>query len=146
MFAMRLFKNVLVTLFIAGNFATVTGAAYADADWFEEQQPLSTEEIKSLLINRSVTGNSPGSGFSFTVYYPEYGKLLGEAGPWGLYQDEGTWTARENIYCARWQHWLDNAERCYRVYVNKDAIFWVTLDGKLQSKDTLIRENNQGND
>ncbi|VAW53350.1 hypothetical protein MNBD_GAMMA06-384 [hydrothermal vent metagenome] len=106
---------------------------------FNDLSPLRTEEIKTALIKNSVTGISPDSDFSFTVSYPEYGKLTGEAGPWGLYQDEGSWSVKDDIYCARWNQWLDNVERCYRVYVDGDAIFWVTLDGVLQSEDTLIR-------
>ncbi len=104
---------------------------------FNHLSALSSEEIKATLIKNSVTGISPENGFLFTVFYPEYGKLKGEAGLWGLYQDEGIWSVKDDIYCARWNQWLNNVERCYRVYIDADTIFWVTLDGILQSKDTL---------
>lgn len=107
---------------------------------FRDLSPLRAEQIKAVLVNHSVTGVSPDSGFSFTVFYPVYGKLEGEAGLWGLYQDEGTWSVKDDIYCARWQYWLENAEHCYRVYLDEDAVYWVTLDGVLQSKDKLVRQ------
>ena len=127
-------------LLIAGVISLLSSLVSADEVRFNDLLPLHTEEIKAALINNSVTGLSPGSGISFTVFYPAYGKLEGEAGLWGLYQDEGIWSVSDGIYCARWQNWLDNAERCYRVYLDENAIYWVTLDGVLQSKDKLVRE------
>ena len=127
-------------LLVCSAIAILSWPVLADEVQFRDLSPLRTEQIKAALINHSVTGVSPGSGFSFTVFYPAYGKLEGEAGLWGLYQDEGTWSVKDDIYCARWQNWLENAERCYRVYLDKDAVYWVTLDGILQSKDKLVRK------
>ena len=127
-------------LLVCCAIAILSSPALADEVQFRDLAPLRTEQIKAALINNSVTGISPDSGFSFTVFYPAYGKLEGEAGLWGLYQDEGTWSVKDDIYCARWQNWLENAERCYRVDLDGDAVYWVTLDGELQSKDKLVRE------
>ena len=112
----------------------------ADDNRYNGLTALSTPQIKTVLINHSVTGTSPDSGFSFTVFYPKYGRLEGEAGLWGLYQDEGRWSVKDGIYCARWNRWSDNKEHCYRVYLDENDIYWVRPDGILQSQDLLLRK------
>ena len=122
------------------NTLVLSSIARADESDFENKVPLTGDEVKAKLIGNTVTGFSVDSGVSFTVFYPAYGKILGEAGPWGMFTDEGVWVIRDKLYCVTWESW-SSEELCFSVYIDGDAISWVKPGGELLSTDTLIPGN-----
>jgi len=116
---------------------------YAESPSFEGKKPLTGDEIKAKLIGNSVTGVSVNAGVSFTVYYPVYGEIRGEAGPWGIFTDEGIWAIKDGLYCVTWNKWSDE-ELCFSVYLDGDFISWVKPGGILLSIDTFVSGNPAG--
>ena len=86
---------------------------------------LINEQIKELLTGNTVVGERKGR--YYTVFYPTYGKMLGELS--SLESDEGVWFVKDNLYCRAWNNWLDGEERCSKVYKRGDLILKLDSDG-----------------
>lgn len=125
-------------------YFSMTVFTYAETGQGDIPVSLNTDQIKNALIGNSVTGTTRDSAVPFTVYYPKHGMMRGEAGLWGLFTDEGTWSVEDGLYCAVWQKWADGEQLCFRVYLDDDVIHWVLPDGKPYSSDSLVSGNPAG--
>ena len=103
-----------------------------------EREPLSGEEIRSLIIGNSITG-TPQSQGPFTMYVPAEGEMRGLRGH--NYRDSGTWRVTENEICVKWRKWWAAAERCWQVFVDGDKVSWIRADGRLSDSARLVKGN-----
>ncbi len=136
----RLVKYVMPVVCILYFNLTVFQLAHASEYLSQGKKQLTGAEIKAKLIGNSVTGTSVETGVLFTVYYPVYGEIRGEAGPWGMFTDEGVWVIKDGLYCVTWNEWADK-ELCLSVYIDGNAVSWVKPDGELLSVDTFVVGN-----
>jgi hypothetical protein len=126
---------VLLAIFSVFGSANVTPVLEIDSGF------LSSEQIKATLIGNSVQHANSDSESAYTVYYPSYGTLIGAAGLWGLFKDQGRWSVTNGLYCAQWDKWQDNQQLCYRVALQSNHIHWIAQNTNREIIDQLIPGN-----
>ena len=90
-----------------------------------QEQALSGEEIRALIVGNTVTGPIGGRQYDFS-YQPD-GNVYGTI---GVDVDSGTWEISDDgVYCHEWFEHFDATRRCYRwVHAPRDRYRMVNID------------------
>jgi len=91
-----------------------------------EGEPLSGDEIKTLIIGNTVDGAIGAQSFSY--YYKSSVSVSGTIGMNGD-DDSGTWNIKDNdIYCNEWDSFFDGVQRCYKWYKTERGYILENVD------------------
>ena len=98
---------------------------------------LDASNIEQALAGSTTQGvNDYGNPYTVKIF--ENGQTTGIAGHDDEYEDVGSWWIQGDMYCRRWDVWLDNATGCFNVVIDGDVIRWLNADGSLARQETYI--------
>ncbi len=124
---MSTLRNIVILGFLIAVVPVLDGSKAQPTVSIEPGDKLLTnEKIKELLTGNTVVGVSR-NGYDYTVFYPAYGKMLGELS--NLESDEGVWSVKDNMYCRAWNNWLYAEAHCSKVYKRGNQILKLHSDG-----------------
>ena len=107
-----------------------------------EDAPESGTKLDASNIEQALAGSTTKGvndfGNPYTVQIWENGQTTGVAGHDDEFEDVGSWWIEDDMYCRRWDVWLDNATGCFHVVIDGDAIRWLNSDGSLARQETYI--------
>lgn len=94
------------------------------------KKPLSSTQIKQLLTDKSVDGESSG-GYPFKVRYTADGKAILES---NKYDETGKWWVEgKDLYCSQYPSVRGGKKGCRRLYDLGDKYQMVDLEGAKSS-------------
>ncbi len=99
--------------------------------------PLDAAAIEGALTGSTTMGvNSYGN--PYTVRILDDGTTAGVAGHHDEFVDSGSWWIEDDMYCRRWNTWLDGATGCFHVVIEGDKVRWLNADGSLARQEDYI--------
>ncbi len=98
---------------------------------------LDASNIEQALAGSTTQGIND-FGNPYTVQILANGQTTGIAGHNDEFEDVGSWWIEGDMYCRRWDVWLDNATGCFNVVIDGDTVRWLNPDGSLARQETYI--------
>jgi dienelactone hydrolase len=96
---------------------------------------LDASSLEAALVGSTTEGIN-AYGNPYTVHILADGKTTGVAGHNNEYVDDGTWWVEGDMYCRRWNQWLEGATGCFNAVIEGDKIRWLNADGSLAREET----------
>ena len=118
---------------------TASAAAFAD-----EPAHLMGDAIKLTFQGSLIELDTP-LGTTIPVRFTSDGLVSGESralAPYlGAVRDRGRWWATEDHLCVKWFRWFDAEQRCLKVQVDGDKMFWREENGETGTATLIGREH-----
>ncbi len=123
--------------FLLANLGPGVGGAPHEPIALDVAAYLDAAALENALAGSTTMGvNSYGN--PYTVRILADGTTTGVAGHNDEFVDSGSWWIENDMYCRRWNTWLDGATGCFHVVIEGDKVRWLNADGSLAREEDYI--------